>query len=178
MLLYIFITCQPVNLINDKKFIPIHYRLSFQLFLVRHLDGPIWLCFRQCSSCYLDRNTKLPSTLLPLYDNNKITRRLRNENEDETKTQRTQSFNQYSENEAKIWRQNILNQFNSVSSSCLRSHFVISNEYVTRRSLQHLENTPEIKFKCQENKQLSNTLDLHFKIFQVRTIFLSLKLSQ
>ena len=35
-------------------------------------------------------------------------------------------FNQYSENETKIWRQNILNQFNRVSSSCLRSHFVIS----------------------------------------------------
>ena len=43
-----------------------------------------------------------------------------------TKTQKTQSFNQYSENETKIWRQNILNQFNRVSSSCLRSHFVIS----------------------------------------------------
>ena len=52
--------------------------------------------------------------------------RLRNENEDKTKTQMTQSFNQYSENETKIWRQNILNQFNRVSSSCLRSHFVIS----------------------------------------------------
>ena len=35
--------------------------------------------------------------------------RLRNENEDKTKTQMTQSFNQYSENETKIWRQNILN---------------------------------------------------------------------
>ena len=52
--------------------------------------------------------------------------RLRNENEDKTKTKMTQSFNQYSENETKIWRQNILNQLNSVSSSCLRSHFVIS----------------------------------------------------
>ena len=52
--------------------------------------------------------------------------RLRNENEDKTKTQMTQSFNQYSENETKIWHQNILNQFNRVSSSCLRSHFVIS----------------------------------------------------
>ena len=49
--------------------------------------------------------------------------RLRNENEDKTKTQ---IFNQYSENETKIWRQNILNQFDRVSSSCLRSHFVIS----------------------------------------------------
>ena len=38
----------------------------------------------------------------------------------------TQSFNQYSENKIKIWRQDILNQFNRVSSSCLRSHFVIS----------------------------------------------------
>ena len=38
----------------------------------------------------------------------------------------TQSFNQYSENETKIWRQSILNQFNRVSLSCLRSHFVIS----------------------------------------------------
>ena len=52
--------------------------------------------------------------------------RLRNENEDKTKTQMTQSFNQYSENETKIWRQNILNQSNDVSSSCLRSHFVTS----------------------------------------------------
>ena len=52
--------------------------------------------------------------------------RLRNENEDKTKTEMTQSLNQYSENETKIWRQNILNQFNRVSSSCLRSHFVIS----------------------------------------------------
>ena len=52
--------------------------------------------------------------------------RLRNEHEDKTKTQMTQSFNQYSENETKIWRQNILNQFSCVSSSCLRSHFVIS----------------------------------------------------
>ena len=43
-----------------------------------------------------------------------------------TKTQMTQSCNQYSEIETKIWRQNILNQFNRVSSSCLRSHFVIS----------------------------------------------------
>ena len=38
--------------------------------------------------------------------------------------------------------------------------------------LQHLENTPEIKFECQENKQLSNILELYFKIFQVRNIFL------
>ena len=52
--------------------------------------------------------------------------RLRNENEDKTKTQMTQSFNQYSENETKIWRQSIINQFNRVSSSSLRSHFVIS----------------------------------------------------
>ena len=33
MLLQIFITCQPVNLTHDKKCIPIHYRLSFQLFI-------------------------------------------------------------------------------------------------------------------------------------------------
>ena len=46
--------------------------------------------------------------------------------EDKMNTQMTQSCNQYSENETKIWRQNILNQFNRVSSSCLRSHFVIS----------------------------------------------------
>ena len=42
-----------------------------------------------------------------------ITERLRNENEDKTKTQMTQSFNQYSENETKIWRQNILNWIQS-----------------------------------------------------------------
>ena len=52
--------------------------------------------------------------------------RLQNENEDKTMTQMTLSFNQFSENETKIWRQNIPNQFNRVSSSCLRSHFVIS----------------------------------------------------
>ena len=52
--------------------------------------------------------------------------KLPNENEDKTKTKMTQSFNQYSENEIKIWRQNILNQFNRVSSSCLCSHFLIS----------------------------------------------------
>ena len=52
--------------------------------------------------------------------------RLRNENEGKTKTQMAQSFNQYSENETKIWHQNILNQFSHLSSSCLGSHFVIS----------------------------------------------------
>ena len=54
------------------------------------------------------------------------TRRLRNKNEDKTKTQMTQSFNQYSEKETKIWHQNISDQYNRVSSSCLRSHFIIS----------------------------------------------------
>ena len=49
--------------------------------------------------------------------------RLQNENEDKTKTQ---SFNQYSGNETNIWCQNIINQFNRVSSSCLCSHFIIS----------------------------------------------------
>ena len=52
--------------------------------------------------------------------------RLRNENDDKTKTQMMQSLNQCSENETKNWHQNILNQFNCMSSSCLRSHFVIS----------------------------------------------------
>ena len=52
--------------------------------------------------------------------------RLRNEGQDKTKTQMTQSFNQYSEKETKIWRQNIPNRFNRVSSSCLHSHFVMS----------------------------------------------------
>ena len=52
--------------------------------------------------------------------------RLRNKIEEKTKTQMTQSFNQYSENRTKIWSQNIPDQFNRVSSSCLRSHFVIS----------------------------------------------------
>ena len=59
--------------------------------------------------------------------------RLRNESEDKTKTQMTQSFDQYSENETKIWLQNILNQFNRVSSSCLRSDFVIFLICVGRR---------------------------------------------
>ena len=65
----------------------------------------------------------------------KIIERLRNENEDMKKTQMRQSFNQYSENETKIWRQNILNQFNRVSSSCLRSHFVISLMFCPWRPL-------------------------------------------
>ena len=52
-----------------------------------------------------------------------ILERLRNENKDKTKTQMTQSFNQYSENETKILRQNILNQFNRLVF--LRSQFVI-----------------------------------------------------
>ena len=51
--------------------------------------------------------------------------RLRNENEDKPKTQMTQSFNQYSENETKIWCQNILNQFNHMSSPCLRNHYFV-----------------------------------------------------
>ena len=55
-----------------------------------------------------------------------IVERSRNENEDKTKTQMAHSFNQYSETKTEIWRQNILNQFNRVSSSCLRSQFVIS----------------------------------------------------
>ena len=56
-----------------------------------------------------------------LYANEKI-ERLQYKNEDKMKTEMTQLFNQYSENETKIWRQNILNQFNRVSSFCLRSH--------------------------------------------------------
>ena len=39
------------------------------------------------------------------------------------------------------------------------------------RFLQHLENIPEIKFECKEDKQLSNIFELYFTIFQVRTIF-------
>ena len=45
-----------------------------------------------------------------------------------------------------------------------------------RRFLQHLENNPEIKFECQEDKQLSNILEHYFKIFQVRTIIFPLNL--
>ena len=62
-----------------------------------------------------------------------VIERLRTESKDKRKTQMTQSFNQYSENETKIWRQNILNQFNGVSSSSLRSHFVISLTRALRR---------------------------------------------
>ena len=43
---------------------------------------------------------------------NSIIERLPNENEDKTKTQMTQSFNQYSENEIKICHQNVPNQLN------------------------------------------------------------------
>ena len=38
-------------------------------------------------------------------------------------------------------------------------------EDVKRRFLRHLENTPEIKFECQEDKQSSNILELYCKIF-------------
>ena len=41
-----------------------------------------------------------------------------------------------------------------------------------RRFLQHLENTPEIKFECQKDKQLSNILQLYFQIFQIPSSFL------
>ena len=71
--------------------------------------------FRHLLGCdAIDRNSKLPSTLLPLYNNNKD---------------------------------------------------------VKHRFLQHLESIPKIKFECQEDEQLSNILELYFKIFQVRTIF-------
>ena len=40
-----------------------------------------------------------------------------------------------------------------------------------RRFVQHLENTPEIKFECKGDKQLFNILELYLKIFQVHTIF-------
>ena len=48
-----------------------------------------------------------------------------------------------------------------------------NNEDVKCGFVQHLENTPEIKFECQEDKQLhvSNVLELYFKIFKVPTIF-------
>ena len=60
------------------------------------------------------------------------TKRLRNENKDKTKTQMTQSFNQYSENESKIWRQNILNQscVFVLSSFSFRN---LSNERASRK---------------------------------------------
>ena len=74
----------------------------------------------------------------------RILERLRIENEDKTKTQMTQStqsFNQYSENETKVWRRNILNQFNRVSSSCLRSHFVISLLPIRNISIRYCVNS-------------------------------------
>ena len=54
-----------------------------------------------------------------------------------TKTRRmTQSFNQYSENETKIWHQNILNQFNRVivlSSFSFRSLSIMSKYRVSKK---------------------------------------------
>ena len=47
--------------------------------------------------------------------------RLQNENEDKTKTQMTQSFNQYSENETKFGAK--ISQINSIV--CLRLVFVL-----------------------------------------------------
>ena len=78
-----------------------------------------------CSQTENNPRTDVPELIRPWFstDHHQIIERLRNEDQDKTKTQ---SFNQYSENKTKIWGQNILNQFNRVSSSCLRSHFVIS----------------------------------------------------
>ena len=42
---------------------------------------------------------------------------------------------------------------------------------MNHRFLQHLQNTPEIKFECQGDKQLSSILELYFKIVSVLTIF-------
>ena len=69
MLIQCFITCQLVNLIDDESVFLSTRDYPFSYSLIRHLDGPIWLCLRQCLSCFLDRNSELPSTLLPLYDN-------------------------------------------------------------------------------------------------------------
>ena len=44
----------------------------FSCSLIRHLDGQIWLYFRQCFKLLSDGNSKLPPTLLPLYGNNKV----------------------------------------------------------------------------------------------------------
>ena len=82
---------------------------------------------KQCTSI-LKRSRK--NCCFQIIEQFGIIERLRNENEDKTKTQMTQSFNQYTENETTVWRQNILNQFNRVSSSCLRSQFVISLMFV------------------------------------------------
>ena len=48
---------------------------------------------------------------------------------------------------------------------------VIGNEDVKHRFLQHLENTTEIQFEYQKDKQLANILEFYFKIFQGRNIF-------
>ena len=111
---FLLLATQLISYMTKSVFLSI-INYPFICLLIRHLDGPIWLCL----SCCPDRNSKLPSTLLPLYDNENV-----------------------------------------------------------RRRFLHLENTPEIKFECQEFKQLSNILELHFKLFQVCTIFFSVKLSQ
>ena len=61
-----------------------------------------------------------------------LLKRLRNENEDKTKTQMTQSFNQYSEDGTKIWRQNIL--------KCVLSSFsfVISLLFLVDTNFKHV----------------------------------------
>ena len=99
----------------------------------------------------------------------KLLERLGNENEDKTKTQMTQSSNQYSENETMIWRQNILNQFNRVSSSCLRSHFVISllniikeKASLTKNLFYKVEKLKTMKKENEKEKKKSDYL-LSFK---------------
>ena len=74
MSLQIFIACQPVNLIQDKKCIPIHYRLSFQLFIN---SPPRWtnLAVLQTMLKLLPGSQlKLISTInfITIVDNNKI----------------------------------------------------------------------------------------------------------
>ena len=54
--------------------------------------------------------------------------RLRNEDEGKTDRQMRQSFNQFSENETKIWGQNIPNRFNRVSSFSFRNLSIITTE--------------------------------------------------
>ena len=110
MLLKTFITCQPVNLIHDKKCISLHYKLSFQFFIN---SPPRWasLAVLQTMLKLLSRS-QLKITLLPLHDNNKLMKD------------------------------------------------------VKRRFLRHSGNTPEIKFECQQDKQLSNIwsfISIYFK---------------
>ena len=58
--------------IHEKRFITTYYRLSFQLFTNSPSRWTNLAVLQTMLKLLLDSNSKLPSTLLPLYGNNKV----------------------------------------------------------------------------------------------------------